>query len=1143
MRRRSTLSANRSCAAQSLLRRAIIEPLESRRMLTVVFNLQFGSETLQSSDTSKMIQTPPVFHVVLWGTSWGTGAGQFNPVTPEGEATAILNSTYLSGLTEYGIAAGNLNSSTVDYYVDSASNPPGDFAPGNLGDGHSQGEAQTELTAMVTANNIAGPGSPADLEHAPIYVIITDPNHSASNGGYNTSGTVSGKSVNIFSAGTDSSFGNFPDTFSHETAERLSDIENNGAEFNLPNNPNLPTNSIGAPNSRVQVGDGEAEPGGQPHETYRIGGPTSLAIVQPYYSVSFNGFIAPDGNSERFDLAPIWTIDNTNANNDSFTAFYNLTINGDQLANKDDSVVISRDSAGGTQVSLNGQLAWFDPTATGFQGTRLKSITLNGLTGNDTVTIDYSNGNPIPVNGLSFDGGSGTNTLAATGQANSWAISGANSGTLNTAVTFTNTQNLTGGASSDTFSFTGGSISGNVDGGGGIDTLDYSALAGPVSVNLASDSASNIGGIFSNINNFTGSGGSDTLTGPSSSTVWQITAANGGLVGADSFSSFENLVGGAGSDTFAIKPGGSISGNVDGGGGVNRLDYSAIGGPITVNLQTNAASDIGGIFANLSQFVGSAGSDLLVGPAGPSVYALTATDAGTVGGTTFSSFENLKGGAGGDTFSFQGGGVSGNIDGGGGFNVLDYFASAGPVSVNLVTNTASSIGGTFTNVTTFIGSSSTADNFTGPAGNNSWLISVPDGGQVAGNTFISFENLTGGPLTDTFTFLPGGSVSGNIDGSGGVNTLDYSLLAGPVTVNLTTGTASNIGGTFANIANFIGSAALTDTLTGPAGATTWQLTAANAGTVAANTFASFENLTGGAGNDTFAFKPGGSVSGNIDGGAGLNTLNYAALAGPITVNLQTSTASNIGGGFANISNFVGSLGSDTLVGPNVTSQWNITSANGGSVNASTFSSFENLIGGAADDTFSIYDGGSLSGKIDGGAGNNTLDYSHYSGNVIINLALNTATAVAGGVFNINGIIGGAGNNMFIGNSANNFFTGGSGRNILIGGGGADKLVGGGGDNLLIGDSTIYDTNVAALNAIFAEWTRTDLSFEQRVADLLSPGNQPRSLNGSVTLNKASIISDGAPDTLIGGTGLTWAFVTKKQDTFLSKAPRDHVTQV
>ncbi|MDB5357607.1 MAG: hypothetical protein JWN24_4060 [Phycisphaerales bacterium] len=1115
----------------------VVERLEDRRLFTVVFNTQFGAESLQGSAPFKVLNSP-TFHLLLWGSSWGTGAGQFNPATAINEATAILNSTYLSGLSEYGIT--NTAPASIDSFVDTA-NPPADFNPGNLGDGHSLGEAQTEFTSMVTANNIPGPGSPSDLEHAPIYVVITDPNHSGTNGGYNTSGTVSSKGVNIFSVGTDSNFNNFGDTFSHETAERMSDVEGGGVTLKLPS---VVPVAVGNGGDLVQIGDGEAEPGGQAHYTYHIGGPGSLAIVQPFYSNAFSAFIAPDGNSERFDLAPIWNL--AAGNNDTFTNTYNLTINGDQLANKDDNITISRDSAGGTQVSLNGQLAWFDPGTSNFQGTVIKSITVKGLTGNDTVTLDYSSGNPIPTNGITIDGGTGNNTLVALGQANNWQITGANSGTLNSN-SFSNMQNLTGGASADTFKFlAGGNVSGNINGGGGGDTLNYSSIAGPVTVNLQTNTAANIGGTFSNISSFVGSGSSaDTLVGPAGTTTWSITGADSGSVGGAAYSSFENLTGGPGNDTFTFHTGGNVSGNINADGGTNTLDYSATSAPITLNLQTSSAPYVLGTVANVTNYVGSASNaDTLVGPAGPNVWSITGANAGSVGPDTFSSFENLTGGPAADTFSFQAGGsVAGNIDGAGGSNTLDYSAATGPVTVNVLTSAATGIGGTFANITTFVGSASTADQFFGPAGTNTWNITAANGGSVSVYTFSSFENLTGGPGNDTFAFQPGGSVAGNVDGGGGTNTLDDSALPGPITVNLQTSTAPGIGGTFANISNFIGSASAGDTLIGPDAATNWQITAANAGSAGSDTFSSFENLTGGAGNDSFAFLPGGGVSGNIDGGGGTNTLDYSALSGPITVNLQTHAAPGIGGTFTNISNFVGSAGSDSLIGPDATTTWAITGANSGSVAGNTFSSFENLIGGSGDDTFALYDGGSLSGKVDGMGGNNTLDYSYYSLNVIVNLALNTATGYAGGAFNINGIIGGAGNNMFIGNSAPNFFTGGSGRNILIGGGGADVLKGGGGDSILIADATIYDTNMTALNAVFAEWTRTDLSFEQRVADLISPGVNRRSLNGIYTLDKKNIISDGSHDALISGTGLVWAFVTKDEDTFTGKVPMDHVTQV
>ena len=42
-------------------------------------------------------------------------------------------------------------------------------------------------------------------------------------------------------------------------------------------------------------------------------------------------------------------------------------------------------------------------------------IQFNGLAGNDTLTVDFSNGNPIPVGGLDFDGGTGLNGMTLQG--------------------------------------------------------------------------------------------------------------------------------------------------------------------------------------------------------------------------------------------------------------------------------------------------------------------------------------------------------------------------------------------------------------------------------------------------------------------------------------------------------------------------------------------------------------------------------------------------------------------------------------------------------------------------------------------------------------------------------------------------------
>jgi hypothetical protein len=128
------------------------------------------------------------------------------------------------------------------------------------------------------------------------------------------------------------------------------------------------------------------------------------------------------------------------------------------------------------------------------------------------------------------------------------------------------------------------------------------------------------------------------------------------------------------------------------------------------------------------------------------------------------------------------------------------------------------------------------------------------------------------------------------------------------------------------------------------------------------------------------------------------------------------------------------------------------------------------------------------------------------------------------------------NNVLIGGGGTNQLTGGLGRDILIAGLGASKLFAGSGDDILIGGWTdydltstamTYDRKLAGLEAIMAEWGRTDLTgtaqqqYNTRVNDLLSGGG----LNGSFLLNAANVHENGKVDTLTGTTGaaLDWFF--------------------
>ena len=89
---------------------------------------------------------------------------------------------------------------------------------------------------------------------------------------------------------------------------------------------------------------------------------------------------------------------------------------------------------------------------------------MNGGTGPDTFQFTAVTGTIGAING-----GTGTSTIIGPAQANSWNITGTNtgsiSGTLTTFNASTGTLNLTGGGSGDTFQFfAAGTINGTIDG-------------------------------------------------------------------------------------------------------------------------------------------------------------------------------------------------------------------------------------------------------------------------------------------------------------------------------------------------------------------------------------------------------------------------------------------------------------------------------------------------------------------------------------------------------------------------------------------------------------------------------------------------------------------------------------------------------
>jgi hypothetical protein len=128
----------------------------------------------------------------------------------------------------------------------------------------------------------------------------------------------------------------------------------------------------------------------------------------------------------------------------------------------------------------------------------------------------------------------------------------------------------------------------------------------------------------------------------------------------------------------------------------------------------------------------------------------------------------------------------------------------------------------------------------------------------------------------------------------------------------------------------------------------------------------------------------------------------------------------------------------------------------------------------------------------------------------------------------------SGNSILIGGPATNTLTDtGSGYNILIGGGAADTLTGNGKD-ILIGGATSYDANtsanIAALDAILAEWDSTD-PYATKISKISSGVGS----SDTDAFNSSTVQPDTVASTLSDGTAST-------QNNWFIVGPSDKVTK-
>lgn len=386
-----------------------------------------------------------------------------------------------------------------------------------------------------------------------------------------------------------------------------------------------------------------------------------------------------------------------------------------------------------------------------------------------------------------------------------------------------------------------------------------------------------------------------------------------------------------------------------------------------------------------------------------------------------------------------------------------------------------------------------------------WIVTAANAGSTTARvSFAEVEALQGGSGADRFRIGEDAGISGGIDGGAGLNTL-----------------------------------------VGPNQASFWSITGADTGLLNDESFVNIQSIVGGSQADLFSIENGGSLANSLDGGGGIDALDYSALTSQVTVNLAAKTASGLAS-VLRVESFIGGSGINTFIGPNVASTWRVTGPSAGKVASTSFTAFANLTGGSLNDTFIFSAGQGVPGEVDGGAGENTVDYSEYASAVTVNLNTGSATGIGGGLTNFRNAIGGAGADQLTGNTLANILLGGAGGDTLIGGGGNDVLVGGTGNDRLIGGvdrsvliggrgadavfggaagdlliagSTSYDSNRAALAAILAEWARADLDYNTQVSHLR--GESAGGLNGTIWLSRATVRDDATADSVLGGAGLDW----------------------
>ncbi|MFO1521475.1 MAG: LEPR-XLL domain-containing protein [Kiritimatiellia bacterium] len=116
---------------------------------------------------------------------------------------------------------------------------------------------------------------------------------------------------------------------------------------------------------------------------------------------------------------------------------------------------------------------------------------INLMLGSGDDRVDLSAMGTLGAVLVSIDGGAGTDELVGVNSDSVWTLTGVNEGDLNSAVSFTAVDTLTGGSGKDTFKFSGGSVTGDMTGGAGLEEIqirDFLVIGGDMNFNGLAES-------------------------------------------------------------------------------------------------------------------------------------------------------------------------------------------------------------------------------------------------------------------------------------------------------------------------------------------------------------------------------------------------------------------------------------------------------------------------------------------------------------------------------------------------------------------------------------------------------------------------------------------------------------------------------